>query len=455
MSSRLCYRTVAAQSPSPNVLQLTASTVTVERIVQYPFTSFPRLRRKPSDPLAFLDHLAQFGDLVSFRIGQRSAVLLNRPEYVTAVLTSHASKFPKSGANARARRLLGDGLLTADTALNRERRKLIQPAFSKQRLDHCASIVVARTRTRCEAWSDGDVLDVIDAIGSLTFGIVSETIVGARVPQEFGEVRQAVAEATASIDPLLSIVAPLNHVRRAQATLRALVERLVLQPAHENRGGSLLELLDAHGEGASAEQRIDDVLTILLAGHDTITSALTWAWSLLSRHPEAEAAMREELDHVLGDRDVTADDVARLAYTRAVFAESLRLFPPAWVLARESAEAQTFDGSSIPRGTIVLLSQYLLHRDGRYFDRPRAFNPTRWLSNADSVPRGAFFPFGLGARSCIGESFGWMEGVLILATIARRWRLRLVNSDLPTVDARITLRPRAPVLMRLAKSGHC
>jgi cytochrome P450 len=415
----------------------------------YPDTNLWSIRRKSCKPLEFLDALARDGDFMPFMLAWRHAVLLNRPDYVSTVLVSEARKFQKGRAIQRARHLLGSGLLTAEGALHAERRKALHPAFAGRRLEECASIVVSRASAMCDRWSPHRVIDVTHEIGELTFGIVGETIVGTDVSREFREVKEAVADATASLDPLVSLVAPLRHVRRAQARLRRVVRGAAARASSGAVANSALALLNARTGGEPlTEQDIDDLLTILLAGYDTITSALTWTWALLSAYPDVDARMREELKAVLGERDATADDVARLAYTRAIVAESLRLYPPAWVLARHAVESHRFDAGEVPAGTVVLISQYLLHRDARFFDRPTVFDPGRWLRDDQRIHRRlAYFPFGAGSRSCIGESFGWMEGVLLLATIARRWRLIAIDNTFPEIEARITLRPRGAVMM--------
>jgi cytochrome P450 len=300
----------------------------------------------------------------------------------------------------------------------------------------------------CDEWHNGDVIDVADSIGRLTFGIVGEAIVGHSVDADFGQVSAAVRNATASLDPLLSLVAPLRRLRPAQQQLRRLVEALVARASVYATEGSVLALLNAHGP-ESAEQRVDDLLTILVAGHDTMTSAIIWTLALLAAHPQAERKLHQELDGVLGSREANDSDLPHLVYTRAALAESLRLYPPAWVLARHAIEPHCFDGNDVQAGTVVLVSQYLLHRDQRFFNRPLVFDPGRWLvAGGPAHPRFAYFPFGAGTRACIGESFGWMEGVLLLATIGQRWQLRTADGAFPRIDARITLRPRGRVLMR-------
>jgi cytochrome P450 len=232
--------------------------------------------------------------------------------------------------------------------------------------------------------------------------------------------------------------------------LRAAVGRLAALAGAQAAEGSLIALLNAYEEPCHqpSAQRVDDLLTILLAGHDTITSALTWTFALVAAHPEVDRALRAEWRRVLSGRDATAADAPGLIYTRAVLAESLRLYPPAWVLARHAIAPHRFDDTEVAAGTIVLVSQYLLHRDERFFARPRSFDPRRWVTEeGPGHPRFAYFPFGAGARACIGEAFGWLEGVLLMATIGQRWRLEAV-SPFPEIDLRITLRPGGPVLMK-------
>ena len=412
----------------------------------YPDPSLWSLRRRRSDPVGFLTALARHGDVVPFVLARRQAFLLNHPDHVAAVLVTHAADFRKGPANQRARHLLGNGLLTAEGPAHTARRAVIQPAFARKRLDECCPSIVSRTRALCERWTDQQVIDLTDSLGSLTFGIVGEAVIGAAVEPVFEEVRRVAMEATASVDPLVSLVAPLRGVRVAQARLRGLVEKIIRQA--KDTGGGLLSVLQADSDPGSWTQLVDDVMVILLAGHDTITTALTWAWVLLAAHPEMEDALRAELASVLGGRDATARDVANLVYTRGVLAEALRLYPPAWVLARHAIEPHRFAEREVPRGALVLVSQYLLHRDSRYFPHPNVFDPDRWRSTQPDRPRLAYFPFGAGPRSCIGEGFAWMEGVLILATIAQRWRLKSMNAVLPGVEARMTLRPRQRVLLR-------
>jgi cytochrome P450 len=373
-------------------------------------------------------------------------VLLNRPDHAAVVFVSRASAFRKGSANRRAKSLLGEGLLTTEGARHTESRRAMQPVFARQRLESCASIIVDRTRMVRDAWRPGELVDVTRSMGALTFGVVGEAIVGARVDAQFDEVRAITEAATATIDPLLSLIAPLRSMRQARARLRVVAATL-LERASRAEEGSLLALLREHDpEPAVQAQRVDDLVTLLLAGHDTLTSALAWVWLLLASHPDVETRLHDELATVLGGRNATAADVSALPFTKAVLAEALRLYPPAWILARQAVESQPFEEGEVAAGALVLVSPYLMHRDARWFERPARFEPDRWLGNQER-PKTAYMPFGAGPRSCIGESFAWLEGVLILATIAQRWKFTMVG-PIAEPDLRITLRPRGNVFLR-------
>jgi cytochrome P450 len=247
----------------------------------------------------------------------------------------------------------------------------------------------------------------------------------------------------------------MSKVRRARTTLDTIIYRLIRERrASAEDKGDLLSMLmaatDLEGDKTSMsdQQLRDECVTIFLAGHETTANALTYAWILLSQNPEAEARLAEEIA-ALGDHELTIEDVPRLKYTYGVFAEAMRQYPPAWGLGREALEDHTFGNSKVAKGDIVLCSQWVMHRDARYWEAPEEFRPERWLAEDKSRPRFAYFPFGAGPRQCIGESFAWTEGVLLLATLARRFRLCLRPGYELRLRAAITLRPKDPVPMQL------
>jgi cytochrome P450 len=255
---------------------------------------------------------------------------------------------------------------------------------------------------------------------------------------------------------------PLPQLRRfdaARARLDAIIYRLIEQRrlAGEDRGDLLSMLLlaqdtEVDGGGMTDEQLRDELMTIFLAGHETTANALTWTWYLLSQNPEAEARLHEEIDRVLAGRVPGFDDVAKLKYTEMVLAESMRLYPPAWALGRLAMEDFEIGGYVVPRKSLVLMSQYVMHRDPRYFAEPFKFKPERWTPEArESRPQFSYFPFGGGPRRCIGEGFAWMEGILLIATIARQWQMRLVPNHPVVLKPVITLRPKHGMRMSLIR----
>ena len=422
----------------------------------YPSCSLWALRRRETDPLAFLQELAQNpDDVVPFRLGTRLAFLLNHPAAIEDVLLTHHDRFVKGRGFDRAKRLLGDGLLTADEALHATRRRVVQPAFHRQRVEGYAPLIVDHA-ARCRAqWQPGVTLDVAREMKRLTLSIVGETLFGADLTDVAADIDAAAASAIPPMDGLVSIVASRRNAKAARRQLDAIVDDVVERRRHGSgaRDDVLSLLLEARrgDDEAAGRQLRDDAVTFLLAGHDTIAHALTWTWTLLAANPEAEAKLHTEVADVVGDRLASAQDVSRLPYTRSVLAEALRLFPPAWVIVRRAATPHACRGHRIPAGSVVVASPFVTHRDTRFFPDPLTFSPKRWLG-ANGRPRLAYFPFGAGPRSCIGEGFAWMEGTLVLATLAGRWRLQSGSGAIEP-SPRITLRPRGPVPMVPALVG--
>jgi cytochrome P450 len=318
-----------------------------------------------------------------------------------------------------------------------------------------------RTRSR---WAAGRSLDVHDEMMKLTLAIVARTLFSADVEGEATEIGEALTTTFAAFNigvlPFSEILEklPLPYVRRfhaARARLDATIYRIIDERrAKGGDAGDLLSMLllaqdtDADGGRMTDLQIRDEAMTIFLAGHETTANALTWTWYLLSQHPDVEARFHTELDS-LGDRLPTPEDFARLPYTRMILAESMRLYPPAWAIGRRAISDFDAAGYRIPARSMVLMSQYIMHRDPRYFPEPERFDPDRWLPEAvSSRPKFAYFPFGGGTRICIGEHFAWMEGVLALATIGQKWRLVYVGNSAPGIDPKITLRPRGGMPMR-------
>jgi cytochrome P450 len=369
----------------------------------------------------------------------------------------------KGRALQRARIFLGEGLLTSEGDLHRRQRRLVLPAFHRERIQHYGEVMVDYGRRAAERWRDGEELDVAHEMTRLTLSIVGKTLFDADVAEEADELGRALTVLMDLFTTLLSPFAgilqrlPLPQTRRfrkAMARLDATIYRIIEErrAAGVDRGDLLSMLLLAQDEegdsgGMSDLQVRDEAMTLFLAGHETTANALSWTWYLLSRNPEAERIMHDEIDRVCGDRLPSPADVPRLTFIEMVLAESMRIFPPAYLIGRMALEDVTVGEWRVPKGAIVIVAEIVTHRDARWFPDPMRFDPMRFTAEAKAArPKFAYFPFGGGPRICIGESFAWTEGILLLATIARKWRFT-AGRDVEPLPL-ITLRPRGGMPMR-------
>jgi cytochrome P450 len=417
------------------------------------------------DPIASMLHWRDvYGDFVPVRFGPFRAHVAFGPAEIEETLTEHAADFRKAFGTRMLIPLLGNGLLTAEGDEWLRNRRLASPAFHRERVTGYGRTMSRYAEDAAETWRDGATVDLHDAMTELTLRIVARTLFDTDVTPQIEEVARVGTQIQdfyylrfASLRFLIPTWLPTPGNRRLGQAIRRLDE-VVYGIMRERRTGEdrgdLLSLLllvrDEHGAGMSQRQVRDEVMTLLLAGHETTAIALTWAFLLLDQNPEARSRLEAELAKVLGDRPATPEDVPAMVYTQAVINETLRLYPPAYITSREAARATTIGGVSIPKGHVILISIYATHRDPRFFPEPDAFRPERWLDGLEKrLPRGAFIPFGMGSRKCIGSSFALMEATLLLATIARRWRFDLIPDAVPTHPS-ITLRPATtmPALMR-------
>lgn len=421
------------------------------------------------DPLGFMTSLRQsLGPVVDVPFpGGHDFLFLSDPDLIRRVLVEERSAFVKGPALQAARRLLGDGLLTSEGAEHRRRRRLIQPVFHSALIERYGSAMVdaaERSSGRLEA---GAVVDANAEMTRLALEIVGRTIFDADVEAdapEIGRVLQAgmrVFHRFLLPGGELMWQLPLPATRRFFAA-RTAFDDAVFELIRERREprpepdliDHLLALYAEDGTRALTDAEIrDEAVTLLLAGHETTAQALTWTWHLLATNPTASKRLADELESVLGDRPPAVADVPRLPYTTAVFRESLRIYPPVWALARIATRPVDLDGLILPEGRTVVMSQWVVHRDPASFDRPLAFRPERWLDGFQPAS-GTYFPFGAGSRICIGERFAMLEGTLVLAALARRWRL-VPHDPAPGIDPRFTLRPQGglPATVRPARAG--
>ena len=442
--------------------------------------SLPFYANKPwvklGEPIRLFEHLHRtYGPIAHYRFMGTPIVFINDPEYIREILINQASAFVKERTVRRMKVLLGEGLITSDDPIHLRQRRIVAPAFHRQRIAAYADQIVASAATHRDQWQAGEAIDVSAAMMSLSLEIIARTLFDTEVTADVRRINDEVNTIMGlynflvifpRLESFLHLPIPgIIKFRRSRNRLDAVVNRLIRE--HRASGidkGDLLSMLIASRDdqadtaknqsGMSDEQIRDEVLTIFLAGYETVANALTWTWYLLSQNPEAETRLHAELDSVLGTgpeaRVPTLADYPNLRYTEQVFAESMRLYPPAWAMGRMSTGPVDLGPYRIPPGAHFFFSQYIMHRTAEYFPDPLRFDPDRHTpANKAKRPRFAYFPFGGGSRQCIGEGFAWMEGVLAIATIAQRWRMVFQGATPPEVQAKITLRPRNPLRMQL------
>jgi len=415
-------------------------------------------------PLTYLQQLAaDYGDVVHFRLGWKHAFLLNHPDLVHEFFVMHASRQVRGPVMQRARTVMGNGLLTSEDPLHSVQRRVIQPAFHREQLAGYARFMGEYSRKACEGWREGEVIDLRKEMLALTLSILGKTLFDRKIEEDAGEIAEAVTALMSLVDLvfvpfsnyLMQLPIPgMRRVRRVRERFDRLIYSLIEQRMRDGiDGGDLLSVLLRHqpteGSRAQAMRQVrDECLTLLLAGHETIANALTYALFVLAKHPEHVRRIRKEVEVVAGNVDLNADHYEQMPVTRSAFLEAMRLFPPVWVLGRALSESCNIGTVRVPKGAVVFASQYLLHRDPRFFSEPEDFRPSRFLDSAKTHPF-AYFPFGLGPRRCVGEGFALMEGTLALGTILQQWDVELLPETELVLDPKVTLRPKKPVLVRL------
>jgi cytochrome P450 len=422
--------------------------------------SLPRAQR---DPIGlFLESFRQYGDVVRFRFGPKVAHLVSSPEGVNHVLAENNKNYGKQTRGYRnLRYVLGNGLLTSEGESWKRQRRIAQPAFHRQRIAGFAQAMVRAaedTAASLEA-RRGETVDMHHEMMRLTLRIVGETLLAYDPTDAADEVGAALAFLLGIANERASRVVAVppavptrenRKFKRALATLDGVVLRMIAERRKKpgDRGDLLSMLMEARdaetGEAMDDRQLRDEAMTIFLAGHETTANALTFSWLLLSRFPAAFRELRAELDGALGGGAPSLEDLPRLVSVRRVLQESMRLYPPAWIIGRSANGADEIGGYLIPARSIVFVSPYVVHRHPRYWDNPEGFDPQRF---ATEPPRGAYLPFGGGPRMCIGNFFATMEAELVLATIARRLRFELAPGYPVELEPSITLRPRRGVWM--------
>jgi cytochrome P450 len=424
------------------------------------------MRQFTSRRLEFLlSNLMAYGDVVYMRFGPRAIYQLNNPDDIQYVLVKAANNFYKSPMLKRAtRKAIGQGLLTSEGDFHKRQRKLVQPAFHHNRIANYADVMVDYTTQMLDQWESGQSHDMHHEMMRLTMQIVAKTLFDADVSSDTDAIGQAVSigiETTSEriTKPLALpewIPTSRNVERRKAANL---VTKTILNIINSRREsgkdtGDLLSILlmgqDEHGEGMTDKQIYDEVVTLFIAGHETTANALAWTLYLLAQNPEVEVKLVDEVHTVLERRTPTMNDLPQLRFTDQVIKESMRLYPPAWVITRQAVENVTIGDTDIPAGSIVLMSPYVMHRHPHYWDEPEKFMPERFAPGwEDRTPKYAYFPFGGGPRICVGNQFAMMEANLVLATIMQRCSASLAPNQQIEIEPLVTLRPKGGIPMTI------
>ncbi len=417
-----------------------------------------------NNPLEYFTKVArEYGDVAGLRVLNFKTVFINHPSLIEEVLVTNARKYSKGRVLRANRHVFGEGLLTSEGDFWLRQRRLAQPAFHRARIASYAATMVDYTERMVQGWRGGEERDAHQEMMRLTLEIVAKTLFDADVErdaQEVGKSLELLLEIGANFRRTIFVPhwlpTPTNlRVRREVKQIEKILYRIIAERRASARdAGDLLSMLlsaqDEDGSRMTDRQLRDEAITLFLAGHETTASTLSWTWWLLARHPAVEAKLHAELDAVLGDRAPTLDDLPKLRYTGHLITESLRLYPAAWGMARLVVEDHEIAGYAVTKGMGVAMAQWVVHRDPRWYDAPEEFRPERWEDDLlKRLPRFAYFPFGGGPRQCIGNAFALMEAALILATIARKFRLLLVANHPVVPLASITLRPRHGVRVTL------
>jgi cytochrome P450 len=434
----------------------------------------PRWRR---DPLSMLSLLArEYGERVRVPFVTRNLVLLlSKPDDVAHVLVGNQANYVKAPTYRPLKEVLGNGLLTNEGEDWARQRRLVQPMFARRHVLGFAPAMVGAATSMLDGWTErpyGTVVDVSREMGALALDVVGRALFSSDLTGEAGEMAPALTTVREAyiklVRSLLFWVVPnyekwrtpsRRRAERAEAHLRDVVNRIIARRRAEGtpteRPPDLLDMVlaardEASGAAMSEQQVRDELMTFLLAGHETTANALTWTLYLLSTHPDARARLEAEVDEMLTGRPPTAADADKLEWANAVVSESMRLYPPAWILERQAVASDELAGEPIPPGSILVTPPYLVHRNPEHWPNPEGFDPTRFLPGAAAGRhRYAYLPFGGGRRQCVGGGFATLEATLLLAAITQRFRLNLVPGFRPTPQPTVTLRPAGGIPMTL------
>jgi cytochrome P450 len=452
------------------------------------------LRQFIRDPINTLSTIArEYGEISYFKLGPEHVYLINNPDYIEKVLIYDHRNFKKGRRLQTAKIVLGEGLVTSEGDFHNHQRRLIQPIFHPKQIMIYSNIMTDYAVRMRNRWKDVSTIDISEEMMRLTLGIICKSVLNYDVESEAQEVGTALTTVRNYSKRLQSPIGQvLNKIpilpapkkaREARKKLDSLVYGLITDRRQQEESGNemryddlLSRLMQAQesntanhvsnngisststspaftSDGKMSDKQVrDEVMTIFIAGHETTSNALTWTFYLLSQYSNVERKLHDEIELVLGNRIPTADDIPKLQYTEMVLRESMRIYPPVWTMGRRVENDYSVGEYTVPAGSSILMCQYVMHHDPRYYEKPEEFNPDRWTDDFKArLPRFSYFPFGGGIRGCIGEPFAWMEGVLIIATIAQEWSMHLVPSQRIKLDPAITLRSKYGMKMKLSQ----
>ena len=434
-------------------------------------TDLLEIRQMVTDPLGFCrDKVKKYGDVCYVPIPGSRNYMIHDPEIIREFLVAQSGKFRKSRLYRAMWSFLGDGLLTSNGSYHTQQRKLAAPAFHRQRIQEYAHTMVQCTRDEIRNWEPGDTVNVSQAMTNIALQVVTKTLFNSEMDAQriarLSDRMRILLDTAGEIfkNPLYLLCLEKNIsipiVKKLHTLTKEVNEDLLeiitayRKDSSIGRGDLLSMLMEASDEatgiGMTDKQLRDEVMTMFMAGHETTATALTWTWYLLGKHPEVADAFYREVGGVIGTRIPKVEDYQSLPFTKNIFKETLRLYPPAWTIAREATEDVTIQDYHFTKGSALAVVIYLMHRNEKYFADPDAFIPQRWDDEKMSaLPKFVYFPFGAGNRMCIGEGFAWMEAVMILATMGSTFRLKLPEGFETSVYAAFTLRQKDAVMMKV------
>ncbi len=434
-----------------------------------PFFSFSNVINFRKDTLGFLNQLSkEYGDISFFKMGKQDMIFVNNPDLIKEIFITNSSKFIKGRALELAKVVLGEGLLTSEKEFHTRQRRIIQPSFNHKRINYYGTIMADYAEKYRDKWKDGEIIDIDKEMMNLTLDIVCKTLFDTDMESDTRLIQENL---TVALEMFMEITNPFRAIlsklpipktlrfekarKYLDETIMGIIqERRKSEHDRQDLLSILMKLHDEEGDktGMTDRQIRDEVMTLFIAGHETTSNLLTWTFYLLSQNPEIEEKFYQELEQVLGKRLPTPEDIPNLPYTKKVLTESMRIYPPAWIVGRRNIEEYEIKGFKVKPMTVFLVSQYIMHHNPKYFPQPEVFNPDRWTEEfKGELPRFAYFPFGGGPRLCIGENFAWTEGTLLLSIIAQKWKMKWIPDHPVELSLLITLRPKNGMKMVLEK----